>query len=192
MSNLRLLNETTVSSSVASVNITDVFTTDFDIYKIVLSDTVSDTNTVDLNLKFIDSSGIVVISSDYEYAWLRVRADSDFNQVRSEGDSDIQVGFGQVNTALSNGVVGYVFNPFSSNDYKYNRCNLVIDAENKIYAINPLNNKKEEIKDNTIVEFGYDDSRETNFKWIPHKVRHDKTQSYRQGEKVSRNGGPAW
>ena len=117
MSNLRLLNETTVSSSVASVNVTDVFTADFDIYKIVLSDTVSDTNTVDLNMKFIYSNGSVISSSDYGYAWLRVRADSDFNQNRSEGDSDIEVGFGQVNAALSNGVVGYVFNPFSSTSY---------------------------------------------------------------------------
>ena len=34
MSALRLINETTVSSSVSSVNVTDVFSSDFDIYKI--------------------------------------------------------------------------------------------------------------------------------------------------------------
>ena len=84
-------------------------------------------------------------------------------------------------------LVPILFNPLASNDYQYNRCNLVIDAENKIFAINPLNNKREEIKDNTIVEFGYDDSKEEGFKWIPHKVRHDKTQSYRLGEKVFGN-----
>ena len=33
MSNLRLLNETTVSSGVASVSVTDVFSSNFDIYK---------------------------------------------------------------------------------------------------------------------------------------------------------------
>jgi hypothetical protein len=119
MSNLRLLNETTVSSSVASVNVTDVFTNDFDIYKIVLSDTVSDTNTSDLDMRFINSSGSVISSSDYQYAWLRVRSDSSFNENRSTGDSDIQVGFGQVNAALSNGVVGYVFNPFSASSYTF-------------------------------------------------------------------------
>jgi hypothetical protein len=119
MSNLRLINETTVSSSVTSVNVTDVFTSDFDIYKIVLSDTVSDTNTSDLDMRFIDSSGSVISSSDYQYAYLRVRADSSFNEVNSTGDSDIQVGFGQLNAALSNGVVGYVFNPFSSSSYTF-------------------------------------------------------------------------
>ena len=35
MSSLRLLNETTVGSSVSNVKITDVFSADFDIYKII-------------------------------------------------------------------------------------------------------------------------------------------------------------
>ena len=35
MSNLRLINETTVSSTVAKVRIENVFSADFDIYKIV-------------------------------------------------------------------------------------------------------------------------------------------------------------
>ena len=35
MSDLRLLNQTTVSSSVSTVNVTNVFSSDFDIYKIV-------------------------------------------------------------------------------------------------------------------------------------------------------------
>ena len=34
MSNLRLINETTVSASTSSVSVTDVFSADFDIYKI--------------------------------------------------------------------------------------------------------------------------------------------------------------
>ena len=36
MSNLRLLNETTVTSAVSNVSITDVFTSDFDIYKMTM------------------------------------------------------------------------------------------------------------------------------------------------------------
>ena len=119
MSNLRLINETTVSSTVASVNVTDVFTSNFDIYKIGLSEAVSDTNTVDLDLRFINSSGSVISSSSYDYAYLRARVDSSFSEVRTTGDSDIQVGFGQVNAALSNGVVSYVFNPFSSSFYTF-------------------------------------------------------------------------
>ena len=36
MSNLRLINETTVTSAVSIVSVTDVFHADFDIYKITL------------------------------------------------------------------------------------------------------------------------------------------------------------
>ena len=35
MSNLRLINETTTTAGVQTVSITDVFSSDFDIYKIV-------------------------------------------------------------------------------------------------------------------------------------------------------------
>ena len=38
MSNLRLINETVSTSDVASISVTDLFTDDFDIYKVVLTE----------------------------------------------------------------------------------------------------------------------------------------------------------
>ena len=38
MSNLRLVSESTISASVASINITDVFSADYDAYKVVVND----------------------------------------------------------------------------------------------------------------------------------------------------------
>ena len=117
MSNLRLLNQTTVSSAVTTVNITDVFSTDYDIYKIVLSNTTA-SSTIDLDLRFINSSGSVISSSNYAYANQRQRQ-SGFNELKSQSDTDIQLGFGQVANALGSGVVSYVFNPFSSSSYTF-------------------------------------------------------------------------
>jgi mRNA (guanine-N7-)-methyltransferase len=37
--------------------------------------------------------------------------------------------------------------------------------------------------DNTIVEFRYDFTKEEGWKWVPLRVRHDKTAEYRKGEK---------
>ena len=51
MSNLRLLNET-IATSVASVDITDVFTSDFDIYKIEVEADDYDAN-CNLTVRFI-------------------------------------------------------------------------------------------------------------------------------------------
>jgi hypothetical protein len=117
MSNLRLINQTTVSSAVTTVNITDVFSADYDIYKIVLTNTTA-SSTIDLDLKFINSSGSVISSSDYAYANQRQRQ-SGFNELKSASDTDIQLGFGQVANSLGSGTVGYVFNPFSSSSYTF-------------------------------------------------------------------------
>ena len=44
MSNLRLINETEVSSGVTTVNITDIFSADFDIYQIEFAGIYQSTN----------------------------------------------------------------------------------------------------------------------------------------------------
>ena len=59
MSNLRLINETTVTSSVSTVSVTDIFSTNFDIYKIV-GDFTSSGGDSDSSLQFINSSGSVI------------------------------------------------------------------------------------------------------------------------------------
>ena len=70
MSNLRLLNETT-ATSVSTMSVTDVFTTDFDIYKISLHSS-SATEKED-HIQFINSSGSVISSSNYDYAQLSTK-----------------------------------------------------------------------------------------------------------------------
>ena len=44
-------------------------------------------------------------------------------------------------------------------------------------------NGHETFEDNTIVEFRYDSTRETYWRWIPIRVRYDKTAEYRRGLK---------
>ena len=67
MSNLRLINETTVSSSVAKVKIENVFTSDYDIYKIVYDNFFADGQDL-INLSFLTPQG----SEErlyYAYGW---------------------------------------------------------------------------------------------------------------------------
>ena len=75
MSNLRFLNETTVGSSVSTVDVTDVFTSDFDIYKIVVPQMVTNgTASTDVAMRFINSSGSIVTASEYDWAKRGIRA----------------------------------------------------------------------------------------------------------------------
>mgnify|MGYP001397838965 CR=1 FL=1 len=81
MSNLRFLNETTVGSSVSTVDVTDVFTSDFDIYKIVVPQMVTNgTASTDVAMRFINSSGSVVTSSEYDYATLDLISSTTFSE----------------------------------------------------------------------------------------------------------------
>lgn len=69
--------------------------------------------------------------------------------------------------------VSKIFEPF-------NEINIFLDNNNKMMTIH-----NEEILNDTIIEFVYD---ELNiFKWIPIKVRYDKTEKYKNGENMFGN-----
>ena len=44
-------------------------------------------------------------------------------------------------------------------------------------------NREETFEDNTIIEFRYDSSQKKYWKWVPIRVRYDKTAEYRRGLK---------
>ena len=97
MSALRLINETTTTAGVQSVNITDVFSSDYDLYKLVGSKNLANNSTATgFNLRFINA-GNSVVATDYDYAQLAMKGDA----------------------AQSAGNVAYVFKPFSSSHYTY-------------------------------------------------------------------------
>ena len=74
------------------------------------------------------------------------------------------------------------FYPTNPSDENASICNIVgsVDESNnlKIYT-----EDGEEIEDNTIIEFKYDSTKETFWKWIPLRVRYDKTSELRSGGK---------
>lgn len=113
MSNLRLINETT-ATSVASVSITDVFTSDFDIYKMTILYDNSAGNVV--RTQMINSSGSTVTASDYDWAILQLRATGSDQEQRATNDDDWRMGY--EGTEGWN-VTTYMFNPFSSSSYTF-------------------------------------------------------------------------
>ena len=121
MSNLRLLNETTVTSSVASVSVTDVFSSDFDIYKIVVDDiNMNGTAGIRGRIRFVNTSGSVVTSSDYDYAVLQLHSFQSFGENRATNGSTIDYFTIDIeNTEEGNGGVIYIFNPHSSSSYTF-------------------------------------------------------------------------
>ena len=120
MSNLRLINETSISSSVSSFSVTDVFTSDFDIYKITatgLSTTGTDYTEVDF--RFITGSGSVVSSSNYHYGGLHMLNWTGFTDLYSTSQSKIRRCFAESTDQAPEtaGANLWVFNPAVSGNY---------------------------------------------------------------------------
>jgi SAM-dependent methyltransferase len=74
------------------------------------------------------------------------------------------------------------FYPTEPSDYKAGICNipLINDNDNEKYMYTENN---EPIEDNMIVEFRYDMSLDKEWRWVPIRVRYDKTTQFRGGEK---------
>ena len=121
MSNLRLINETTTTAGVRTVNITDVFSSDFDIYKIVGSNNLANNSTATgFNLRFLNSSDSVIYHSGYYYAQQGLKGNTTFSEGRSQSESRIWNVFGGLDdSGQSSGSVAYIFNPTSTTTYTY-------------------------------------------------------------------------
>ena len=119
MSNLRLINETTVSSCVATVYITDVFSSDYDIYKIVSTANILNADK-DIYMRYINSSGSIVSASNYDTATLTMKGHSSYSETPS---TKVNINYGGLFNLTSGnesgGAVEYVFNPTDTSSYTF-------------------------------------------------------------------------
>jgi len=116
MSNLRLINETEISGSQSTTNITNLFNLDFDIYKITITDisTVSSTPTA-INVRFIDSAGNVLVDGSYDYALLTMYSYQAFTEKKNTNQSKIEwIGGYAGQSPHTLGTTLYIFNPYNS------------------------------------------------------------------------------
>jgi len=122
--NLELINKTTVTSSLSNVNVTNVFSANYDVYKIVSSGfSTASTTATESYLRYINSSGSV-ISADYDFASLYMPADTGFSEIRTDNTGDsTKIHYASGNPDQAPDVAGcvlYIFNPFSSSSYTFN------------------------------------------------------------------------
>jgi hypothetical protein len=115
MSNLRLLNETTVISGVSAFSVTDIFSADYDIYKIVIDDVVSANGY--WYLRPINSSGSVITTS-MDNATLLLRADTTYVEYKGTNAASWWATSNICYSSGNNGVF-YIFNPYSSSTYSF-------------------------------------------------------------------------
>jgi hypothetical protein len=121
MSALRLINKTTAIDGVSEVNITDVFSADFDIYKITFTDLSSNSN-ADFNMRWLNTSGSAITSSQYDRAKYYMNSNVSAGDVRTTNQNYIvRPADAYAYSAVANTGFGvmYVYNPFSSSSYTF-------------------------------------------------------------------------
>ena len=118
--NLHFINKTTANTSASTLSITDCFTSDFDVYKIVSTLYISHSDGKDIYIRYINSSDSVVSDSNYDVATRMMRTSDSFLDRPTDGD-DINTGSYFCLTAGNNGAgaVEYVFNPTDSSSYTF-------------------------------------------------------------------------
>ena len=88
MSNLRLINETT-ATSVSSLTVDNIFSADFDIYKMIIDNDNAGNNV--MKMRLVNSSGSPVSSGNlYDYANLQLDASASFTEDKNSNFNEFR------------------------------------------------------------------------------------------------------
>ena len=113
--NLRKIKTQTMTDNVQTVNVTDVFSSEYDVYLIRGSNMIGKNSTATgLNLRFINASDSV-ITSGYTYAQHGLKGNTSFSKGQGTGEVRIWNVFGGLDDGgQSAGNIAFIFNPFQS------------------------------------------------------------------------------
>ena len=105
-------------TSVSSLSVTDCFSASYDVYFVNVKG-LDSTNDGDVEMRFIDSGGSVISDSEYDCAFLQLKSNASFVEVRRTNIDGIE------NIGVSNaddygaGNATYIFNPNDSSSYTF-------------------------------------------------------------------------
>lgn len=121
MSALRFISETTATST-SSLSVTDVFTSDFSVYKVELirPDLNTGTGTY-VDFRFVTSDGIVV-STDYGYGIEVMNSNAGFGSDKNANESFMRgFRYSSNSSADGGGMVLWIFEPTNTSTYTFAR-----------------------------------------------------------------------
>jgi len=118
--NLEFIHKETISTTTSSVNVDNIFSADYDVYKITMYGiTTLGTTPTTLALRFIDSGGSVISGAEYDFASLRMDSNVAFTEDRATATTSIQFIATLDQDAETMGAVTYIFNPYDSSSYSF-------------------------------------------------------------------------
>jgi hypothetical protein len=120
--NLQFIKSVSSSSSVTSVDITDCFSANYDVYMLSFADIdIDGAGDENIDIRLLDSVGTAISASEYDYAGLVLRYSTTFSEVRETSASQFLYGAGYVSASDvgAGGLIAYIYNPFDSSSYTF-------------------------------------------------------------------------
>ncbi len=112
--NLQFISSVTVSGGSATVNLDNVFTVNYDVYKLVVTDYIPATSE-NLSFRLLDSSGSALSGSDYDVATLILRNNASFGEARAVNTTMWTYGGYVLNSNTQGfGLEMNIYNPFNA------------------------------------------------------------------------------
>ena len=117
--NLEFIDSTEVTSSTSAFSFDNIFSANYDVYEIYLTgfSTVGSTQTSQY-IRLIDSGGSVVSTTTYDYAFLRMPANTSFSEGKSTTANFFVTGQMDLTPEVQNTKM-IVYNPYSSSSYTF-------------------------------------------------------------------------
>ena len=151
-------------------------------------------NSVDFLVKFMKDENGVIINSPHIDNVKRIDKKVE-RQIKIYRTLELYVGgmnyeYNNKFKRMMSTIKPILYNPLRVENVELNENNsskIFIDGSEKIYSFDPITKVKEEINDDTIVEFAYNVDESNGFQWTPIRVRHDKTNQYKEGKPMYGN-----
>ena len=119
VTNLQFISNVTVKDVSATVNLDNVFSENYNVYKLVVTDFIP-ASSENLAFRLLDSSGSALTGSDYDVATLILRNNTSFGEVRVTNTTMWTYGGYVYNTNTQGfGLEMDIYNPFSSSSYTF-------------------------------------------------------------------------
>tara|TARA_R100000008_G_C3577293_1_gene166076 strand:+ start:808 stop:1332 length:525 start_codon:yes stop_codon:yes gene_type:complete len=114
---LEFIKNVNSSSNASTVDVTNVFSAKYDIYKVTTSIT-TDAAFHPVDMRLLDSGGTVIDQSEYEYAFHELRSSTTFGVGKSTGTTQILRPMRTGSGAAAGGHnVIYFYNPYDSSSF---------------------------------------------------------------------------
>ena len=120
--NLQFIKNVSSSASVTSVDITDCFSANYDVYMLSFADIdINGAGDENIDIRLLDSGGSAISASEYDSAGLVLRYNTGFSEISETSATQFTYGAGYVKDSDigAGGLIAYIYNPYDSSSYTF-------------------------------------------------------------------------